>query len=128
MRRREHPGCRLARSRRAVDETELGDRPPDGLVGIPTAAAEVDGLEPAIAKPVGVAANTLGWISSGRPSVGGARPVRVEPERRTCSSGPGAIEPRLLWLSVLDVGRTNQRDHIESARPPPLQRVEALPG
>ena len=68
-----------------------------------------------------------GGIAAGRPGVRRARPVRVQAERRARGGEPRTVEPALLVLAVGGVGRPHQRDHVEAAGPPSLQRVEAPP-
>ena len=66
-------------------------------------------------------------IAAGRTRVRRARPVRVQSERRARRRGAGALEPALLVLAERRVRRTHERDHVEAAGPPALERVEARP-
>src|SRR5581483_4822485 len=119
---------RLPGARSAVDEAEFRDGRAHGLVRVPAAAAEVAGLESALAHPFRFVADPRRGIAVDGPRVRGARPVRVQAERRAGGGGAGALEPWLLRFTVVRVGRTHECDHVEAARPTALEPIEAVPG
>src|SRR5207245_4460299 len=90
--------------------------------------AEERRLQPGLAEPGDLRPYASGRIATGWSGMRWARPVRVEPERRSRGRDARALEPARFVLAVREIGRPDQRDHVEAARAFALQRVEAQPG